>query len=105
MKVAFTDSAKADLQDLRRYILKFKPAGTWLNVKQQFQECIAHLAKFPESGSMPDELAEYANGFRQCLTNQQRVIYKVTGDILYIHVICGQAQDLHDVLIKRLTRP
>lgn len=105
MNVELTDSAKADLEDLRRYLMQYKPRGTWLVVKEQLRKQFSHLSQFPDAGSIPMELAEYSNGFRQILTAQQRIIYKTVGDTLYIHVICGQAQNLQEVLIKRLTRP
>ena len=105
MKVEFTDYAKADLHDLRRHLRKYKPAGTWDEVRQQIQRLIHHLAKFPDSGSVPDELTDYADGFRQSLSSQQRIIYKVAGDKIYVHLICGQAQDLQEVLQRRLTKP
>jgi len=105
MRVEFTDSAKADLHELRYYLKKCKPTGTWQSVKEQLQKQLAHLSQFPDAGSVPEELAEYAEGYRQILTNQQRLIYRVKGDTLYVHVICGQVQDLQEVLIKRLTRP
>lgn len=105
MRIEFTDSAKADLYDLRKYLLKYKPKGTWKLVSRQIQEKIEHIAKYPEAGSIPEELADYPDGFRQVLTNQQRIIYRVSNNILYIHVICGQVQDFQDLLTKKLTRP
>lgn len=105
MRVEFTDSAKADLKDLRAYLLRYKPKGTWELVKKQIHEKIDHLSTYPDSGSIPPELQEYPDGYRQILTNQQRIIYRVTPDIIYIHVICGQVQDFTELLTKKLTRP
>lgn len=105
MRVEFTDSAKADLKDLRAYLLRYNPKGTWELVKKQIQERIDYIAKYPDSGSIPQELQDYPDGFRQILTNQQRIIYRVTPDIIFIHVICGQVQDFTELLIKKLTRP
>ncbi len=105
MKVEFTDSAKADLHDLRSYLLKYKPKGTWQLVSTQIKERIEHIAKYPRSGSILEELEDYPDGVRQVLTDQQRIIYRLAGDTIYIHVICGQAQDFQDLLAKKLTRP
>jgi len=105
MRVEFTDSAKADLRDLRSYLLRYKPKGTWELVKKQIQEKMEYIAKYPDSGSTPEELQDYPDGFRQILTNQQRIIYRASTDIIYIHVICGQVQDFNELLTKKLTRP
>lgn len=105
MKVVFLESAKQDLIDLRHYLVRFKPEGTWQAVKKQIQEKVAYIAEFPASGTRPDELAGFANGFRQHLTHQQRIIYRVTPDTVYIHIICGQVQDFEEFLSRRLTRP
>ncbi|NUA26757.1 type II toxin-antitoxin system RelE/ParE family toxin [Cupriavidus basilensis] len=111
MKVVFLESAKQDLIDLRRYLVRFKPEGAWLAVKKQIQEKVAYIAEFPASGTRPDELAGFADGFRhrQHLTHQQRIIYRVAPatdtDTVYIHIICGQVQDFEEFLSRRLTRP
>jgi len=105
MKVEFTASAKLDLQDLRRYVRQFKPPGTWQIVKEQLRKQVSHLSQFPDAGAIPDELTGYSAGYRQVMNNQERLIYRVTGDTLYVHVICAQVQDLQEDLLKRLTRP
>jgi plasmid stabilization system protein ParE len=105
MRVEFIDSAKIDLHELRYYLKTCKPKGTWQIVKEQLQKPLFYLSEFPDSGSIPPELAEYEEGYRQILTNQQRLIYRVRGDTLYVHIICGQMQDLQEVLSMRLVRP
>jgi hypothetical protein len=38
----------------------------------------------------------------QHLTSQQRIIYEIASDEIFIHVICGHAQDLEELLNRRL---
>lgn len=105
MKVVFLESARQDLIILRRYLVRYKPKGTWQDVKKQIQEKVAHVAEYPASGTRPDELAGFADGFRQHLTHQKRIIYRVTANTIYIHIICGQVQDFEEILSQRLTQP
>ncbi|MDF3836949.1 type II toxin-antitoxin system RelE/ParE family toxin [Cupriavidus basilensis] len=105
MKVVLLDSARQDLIDLRAYLVRYKPRGTWEAVKKQIQETVAHIAEFPASGSRPEELEGFPDSFRQRLTHQQRIIYRATADIVYIYIICGQLQDFEALLSRRLTRP
>ncbi|MDF3832165.1 type II toxin-antitoxin system RelE/ParE family toxin [Cupriavidus basilensis] len=105
MKVVFLDSARQDLIDLRRYLVRYKADGTWQAIKKQIQDKVAYIAEFPSSGARPDELAGFTADFRQHLTHQQRIIYRVAADTVYIHIICGQVQDFEEILSQRLTRP
>jgi toxin ParE1/3/4 len=96
------DSAKRDLADLRDYVTRHKPQGTWSEIKTQLKHKIFQIEDFPLSGSRPPELFGYPDRYRQVLTNQQRIIYEIAGDQIFIHLICGQTQDLEEILNRRL---
>ncbi|CAN7600276.1 type II toxin-antitoxin system RelE/ParE family toxin [Caballeronia sp. dw_19] len=102
MNLTILDSAKRDLADLRDYIARHKPKGTWSEIKTQLQSKIFQIEDFPLSGACPPELLGYPDRYRQVLTNQQRIIYEIAGDQIFIHVICGQTQDLEETLNLRL---
>jgi toxin ParE1/3/4 len=75
---------------------------TWSEIKTQLKNKISRIENFPLSGSLPPELLGYPDRYRQVLTNQQRIIYEIAGDQIFIHVICGQTQDLGELLNQRL---
>jgi toxin ParE1/3/4 len=102
MNLVILDSAKRDLADLRSYITGHKPKGTRSEIKAQLKNAIFQIEDFPLSGLRPPELLGYPDRYRQVLTNQQRIIYEISGDQIFIHLICGQAQDLEEVLNQRL---
>jgi toxin ParE1/3/4 len=102
MNLVILDSAKRDLADLRGYVTRHKPKGTWSEIKAQLRNKIFQIEDFPLSGSRPPELLGYPDRYRQALTNQQRIIYEIAGDQIFIHVICGQVQDLEELLNQRL---
>jgi toxin ParE1/3/4 len=102
MNLTFLHSAKRDLVDLRIYVTRHKPKGTWSEIKTQLKSKIFQIGDFPLSGSRPPELLGYPDRYRQVLTNQQRIIYEIAGDQIFIHVICGQTQDLEELLNRRL---
>jgi len=102
MKLIVLDSAKRDLAELREYVIKHKPNGTWNEIKTQPKNKIFQLEDFPLSGSRPPELLGYPDRYRHVLTSQQRIIYEITNNEIYIHLICGQAQDLEEILNRRL---
>ena len=102
MNLTILDSAKRDLADLRDYVTRHKPKGTWSEIKTQLKNKIFQIEDFPLLGSRPPELLGYPDRFRQVLANPQRIIYEIAGDQIFIHVICGQTQDLEELLNRRL---
>jgi toxin ParE1/3/4 len=102
MNLFILDSAKRDLTDLQDYVTRHKPKGTWSEIKTQLKNKIFQIEDFPLSGSCPPELLDYPDRYRQVLTHQQRIIYEIAGDPIFVHVICGQSQDLEELLNRRL---
>jgi toxin ParE1/3/4 len=89
MKLTVLDSAKKDLADLRKYVTRHKPEGTWREIKAQVKDKILQLENFPFSCSRPPELLGFPDRYRQHLTSQQRIIYEIASDEIFIHVVCG----------------
>jgi toxin ParE1/3/4 len=102
MKLTILDSAKKDLSDLREYVIKHKSKESWREIKAQLKDKILQLEDFPSSGSRPAELLGFPDRYRQHLTSQQRIIYEIASDEIFIHVICGHVQDLEELLNRRL---
>lgn len=103
MKVVFVEGAEQDLHDLRRYILKRFGAPAWQDSYRKLKETVRATSAFPQSGSQPDELLDLnlAN-YRQVISGQNRIIYEVRGELIYIHVVCDTRRDMKSVLSRRV---
>lgn len=106
MKVYFLAGAEADLKELRRYILQNFGEAAWLDSYQRIKDSVRRLQTAPESGPIPDELADlHLSQYRQVVSGVNRILYEVRGDTLYIHLVCDCRRDLRTLLHRRLLRP
>lgn len=106
MKTYFLAGAEADLKELRRYILKNFGEVAWRESYQKIKGSVRHLQSAPESGPIPDELADlHLSQYRQIVSGLNRILYEVRGDALYIHLICDSRRDIRTLLHRRLLRP
>lgn len=106
MRVIFLQSARTDLQQLRRYLLTKFGGQTWREALARIQRDVAQLESFPQKGSIPPELAELGiANYRQLVSGMCRVIYEIDDQAVHIHLIVDTRRDLKDVLAKRLLRP
>ena len=105
MKIVILASAELDLHDLRAYIVKDFSAATWQKTFKQIKASIRNLASFPLLGSVPDELQTLnLTQYRQVLSGQNRIIYEVRQDTIYIHLVVDSRRDLQSFLLRRLVR-
>ena len=59
----------------------------------------------PKNVTVPTELSDFGGlNFREALSGQNRVIYEVRDDTIYIHVVTDTRRDLRTLLQKRLLR-
>lgn len=105
MKVYFLHGAEEDLKDLRRYILRAFGELSWQDSYTKTKETIRLLQSTPESGSVPDELADLQIGrYRQLLSGMNRILYEIREDAIYIHIVCDSRKDMRTLLSRRLLR-
>lgn len=105
MKIVILASAELDLQDLRAYVVKDFSAATWQKTFKQIKASIRNLASFPQLGSVPDELQTLnLTQYRQVISGQNRIIYEVRQDTIYIHLVVDSRRDLSSFLLRRLVR-
>jgi plasmid stabilization system protein ParE len=105
LKLLVLDEAQEDTKELRRYILKSLGAGTWKQTSAELAVTLGNIRQFPQSGYVPAELSDFGGlNFREALSGQNRVIYEVRDDALYIHVVTDTRRDLRTLLQKRLLR-
>lgn len=104
-KLLILDEAQEDTKDLRRYILRGFGAETWKQTSAQLAVTFGNIRRLPQSGYIPAELSDFGGlNFREALSGQNRVIYEVRGDTIYIHVVTDTRRDLRTLLQKRLLR-
>lgn len=66
-------------------------------------EVVESLAQFPERGSYPKELVALGiKEYRQTAFKPYRVIYRVLGSQVVIHVIVDGRRDMQSLLARRL---
>ena len=66
-------------------------------------DCASTLEHFPDRGSVPSELAQLGiRGFRQLIFQTYRLIYRVTGGSVFVHVIADGRRDMQQLLERRL---
>lgn len=107
MRAVFLAPAKADLQDMRRYIINKFGGKTWLETRTKIHGTVAQIEEFPRKGSVPPELNDFhLLGYYQVISGMNRIIYQIDSenDIIYIHIVADTRRDLKDVLAKRLIR-
>ena len=105
LKLRILDEAQEDTKDLRRYILRGFGAEAWKQTSAQLAVTFANIRQFPQSGYVPAELTDFGGlNFREVLSGQNRVIYEVRDDAIYVHVITDTRRDLRMLLQKRLLR-
>jgi toxin ParE1/3/4 len=105
MNIVFLEAAEQDLGELREYILKNFSAKTWQHTYEQIKESIRSLQRFPLAGSMPNELHELnLSQYRQLISGQNRIIYEIRQNTIYVHVISDARRDMKSLLTRRLLR-
>jgi len=105
MKAVFLAGAKADVEDLRRYIISRFGMQTWRSTHQSLKHAVRDTLIFPLRGKVPDELLETGmRNYRQVLTGMNRIIYEIRGEVLYIHIVCDARKDLRSLLVRRMLR-
>jgi plasmid stabilization system protein ParE len=104
-KLLILEEAQEDTKDLRRYILRSFGAETWKQTSAQLAVTLENIKRFPQSGYVAAELSDFGGlNFREALAGQNRVIYEMRGDTIYIHVVTDTRRDLRTLLQKRLLR-
>lgn len=103
--IQFTADAKADLQELKEYVIHAWSKEIWQTEAGKLKQLQATLQTMPFSGSVPRELAEIGvTEFRQKLTDKNRLLYCIdkSRQIVTVLLICSQQRDLSRLLQRRL---
>lgn len=102
-EVLLTRGAEQDLESIHDYIAESDSVASANHVLDRLMQAVEGLAQFPERGSYPRELAALGiKEYRQITFKPYRVIYRVAGRQVVIHLIVDGRRDMQSVLARRL---
>lgn len=102
-EVLLTQGAEQDLESIYDYIAEFDCKANADYVLDRLLEVVESLAGFPERGAYPKELVALGiRDYRQTAFKPYRVIYRVIGQRVYIHVLADGRRDIQSLLARRL---
>jgi toxin ParE1/3/4 len=102
-RVLLTDSALRDLEEIHIYLAQNDTTAAAERVLDQIAKVIEDLENFPERGAHPSELlALGTKEYRAMFFKPYKVIYRVGGDTVHIHLIADGRRDMQSLLAKRL---
>ena len=102
-EVLLTEGAERDLESIYDYIAEFDCTANANYVLDRLLKVTNGLSVFPERGAYPKELIGLGiRDFRQTSFKPYRVIYRVIGLKVYIHLIADGRRDMQSLLARRL---
>ena len=102
-EVLLTAGAERDLEDIHDYVAEFDSSAKADHVLDRLLEIATSLERFPERGKIPRELRVLGiREYRQTFFKPYRVIYRVFGERVFIHLIADGRRDLQTLLARRL---
>jgi len=102
-EVLLTEDAQSDLEEIYDYIAEFDSLANAQRVLNRLVETAERLTSFPERGAYPRELLALGiREYRQTFFKPYRMIYRVIGKRVYIHLIADGRRDMQTLLARRL---
>lgn len=98
-EVIWTEPALNDLNDIADYIAINNIAVAQKLVGEVFSKT-NRLEKFPESGRIPEEIAEL--GYREIIVNPCRIFYKFEQNLVYVLHVLRQERDIRKFIINEI---
>jgi len=104
-RVHITLAAWRDLESIVDWIAGHDSPESANRVLDRLLEATESIAELPHRGSRPSELPPgMVADCRQVFFKPYRVIYRIAGDSVIIHVIADGRRNLKSLLFRRLTR-
>jgi toxin ParE1/3/4 len=101
--VFLTADAARDLGEIYQYIARHDAPGKAEQVLASIEKAFSSLAESPERGAYPKELLALGiREYREIFFKPYRVIYRVTGDTVYVLLIVDGRRDMQTLLQQRL---
>ena len=102
-KILLTKGAEQDLESIYDYVAEFDSPANAKALLNQLLQTAEKLAKLPERGSYPKELAALGiKEYRQISFKPYRMIYRVAGDQVVIYLVADGRRDMQSLLARRL---
>ena len=102
-QVLLTQSAEQDLESIFDYIAELDSVLSAHHVLDELMGVVQSLARYPDRGSHPRELLELGiKTYRQTHFKPYRVIYRVAGSRVIIHLIADGRRHMSSLLQQRL---
>lgn len=102
-EVLLTHGAERDLESIYDYIAECDSVANANHVLDRLMEVVEGLARFPERGGYPKELAALGiKDFRQAAFKPYRVVYRVFAGKVVIYLIVDGRRDMQSLLTRRL---
>ena len=102
-EVLLTQGAEQDLEAIHDYIAEFDCVANANQVLDRLMEVVESLSRLPQRGSYPKELAALGiKEYRQTAFKPYRVIYRVAGSQVIVHLIADGRRDMQSLLARRL---
>lgn len=102
-KVLLTADAVRDLEELHQYIIRHDIPGKAEYVLTKIEKIFKSLSEYPERGVYPRELSALGiREYREVFFKPYRVIYRISGDKVYILLIADGRRDMQSLLQRRL---
>lgn len=102
-EVLLTHGAEQDLEAIQDYIAEFDSPAKARLVVDRLIDVVESLARFPERGNYPKELAALGiKAYRQTAFKPYRVIYRVSGRQVVVYLIVDGRRDMQALLARRL---
>ena len=101
--VFLTQDAMDDLKTVHDYLFDHESPGRADYVIGKIEKTFKTLARFPERGPYPLELAEVGiKEYREVFFKPYRIIYRVQNNKVYVMMIADGRRDMQTMLLRRL---
>ncbi len=102
-EVLIADKAERDLESIHEYIVATDSREHADRVLDDLLNVVEKLERLPDRGTYPRELVALGyRQYRQILFKPWRLIYRVAGNRVYVHLIADGRRDMRTLLAQRL---
>ncbi len=102
-KVIWSHVANDDLNKIIEYIAEDNIKNA-LTIFHKIKDKCSRLLAFPNRGKIVPELQEYGILlYREVIIGHWRVIYRISGNYVYVLSVIDSLQNVEDILLNRFT--
>ena len=102
-EVQLTADAEQDLEELYDYLARHDSPERADHVLEKIEEAFSSLLHLPDRGAYPKELLALGiREYREVFFKPYRIVYRVTGQTVYVLLIADGRRDMQALLERRL---